>query len=147
MAKAAERELDKTLRGMAERLGPARPVGDPLTALTELAGQAVRWRDFLEERVTALEALRYESTIGTEQIRGEVQLYQQALRDTRDTLATIAKLNIDERLARIDELTARMIIKAIDEALKSAGVTGPAATTARQVAARHLRVLPGGKAA
>lgn len=143
---AADRVLDKTLRGMAARLGPAQPVGDPLTALSALAGEVVRWKDFLASRVEELEALRYQSDIGTEQMRSEVAIYAQALRETRETLATIAKLNIDERLARIDELTAQMILKAIEEALKSAGVVGAAATTAKQVAARHLRVLPGGKA-
>jgi hypothetical protein len=121
----------------------AQPITDPLRALQELAGQVVEWKDALAARVD-LHTLRYESAISTEQVRGEVVLLERAMDRCNTVLATIAKLNIDERLARIDELTAQMIVKALEAGLASAGVSGPAAVRAREVTRGHLKVLAGG---
>lgn len=127
----------------AREILDAAPITDPLRALQELAGQVVEWKDVLAARVD-LHALRYESNISTEQIRGEVQLLERAMDRCNTVLATIAKLNIDERLARIDEMTAVVIVRAVEAGLASAGVAGPAAVKAREVVRGHLRALPGG---
>lgn len=121
----------------------APPITDPLRALQELAGQVVEWKDALAARVD-LNQLRYESNIMTEQTRGEVQLLERAMDRCNTVLATIAKLNIDERLARIDEATAVMLVRALEAGLASAGIAGPAALRAREVMRGHLRMLPGG---
>jgi hypothetical protein len=114
------------------------PVANPLQELQNLAGEAQAWKELLAGHVARLSHLRY-STDGGEAIRGEIQLFERAMDRCLAVLATIAKLNIDERLVRIQEEQKNMILRAIDMALSSAGVNGTAAAQAKQVAARHLR--------
>lgn len=142
-AVSAQKEVARREIEAAVDILGATPITDPLRALQQLAGEVVMWKDALAARVN-LQMLRYESNISTEQIRGEVQLLERAMDRCNTVLATIAKLNIDERLARVDEATAVMIVRAIEAGLASAGVAGPAAVRARQVVQGHLKVLPGG---
>ncbi|MFJ5217179.1 hypothetical protein ACIP98_20955 [Streptomyces sp. NPDC088354] len=117
------------------------PVDNPLTALSELAGQVVAWKDALAERVNMLERIRYTDDKNAEQLRSEVALYERAMDRCVNVLGTIGRLRIDERLAAISEQQATVVIGAIEAALTHAGVTGQAATAAKAVAARHLRAV------
>lgn len=139
-AAAARRVAEAQLRGALAQLDvPA--VGDPFSELAKVAGQVVAWKDQLAAKVNELVELRYEATgAGTEQLRAEVALFERALDRCAQVLGMIAKLNIDDRMARISERQAEAVLGAIDAAFAHAGVVGPAATDARKVAARHLRV-------
>ena len=55
-------------------------------------------------------------------------------------LATYAKLNIDERLARITEAQQFMVMQAIEAALAAVNISGQQAIEAKRAAARRLRV-------
>lgn len=115
------------------------PVDNPLAELAKLAGRARAWMEFFEEKVNSLgEELRYEGKAG-EQLRAEVALYERAMDRLGKFLADFGRLNIDERLAKIEEAKADVVLRAIDAALAHAGVTGTQATEAKRVAARHLR--------
>lgn len=114
------------------------PVDNPLAKLQMLAGEAEAWKDLLAEHVAKLTAMRY-GTEGGEAIRGEVQLFERAMDRCLQVLATIAKLNIDERLVRIAEGQKTMVIQAVDAGIAAAGITGPKAIEARQAVGRHLR--------
>lgn len=134
-ARVAEEEVR---RGLAQL--DVTPVEDPFTELSKLAGQVVTWKDQLADKVNALTELRYEASgAGTEQLRAEVALFERALDRCASVLGLIAKLGIDDRLARISEKQADAVIRAIDVALATAGVTGPEAVQARQAGARELR--------
>lgn len=85
------------------------PVTNPLLALQELAGKAKAWMDVCEDHVSRLEKLRY-GTEGGEQIRGEVQLFERAIDQCRKVLVDVARLNIDERLAKIDEQQSQAMV-------------------------------------
>lgn len=142
-AAGARRAAEEQVRQKAERYLAKRtvkPVTDALTGLTEVAGEIVAVKDWLREHVQALEEIRYRGGQG-EQLRAELSAYQAALRDTVSVLGLIAKLDIDTRLARITERQADAVIRAIDAALATAGVTGAAAADAKKVAARHLRAV------
>jgi hypothetical protein len=116
------------------------PVEDPFTALSELAGQVVAWKDQLAAKVNDLTTIRYEAMgAGTEQLRAEVALFERALDRCASVLGLIAKLNIDERMARISEKQAEALLRALSAGLAHAGVTGHRAAEARAVAARELR--------
>ncbi|MGV9427066.1 hypothetical protein ACWDO7_22620 [Streptomyces sp. NPDC003656] len=117
------------------------PVDNPLTALSQLAGQVVAWKDALAERVNQLEQIRYTDDKRAEQLRSEVALYERAMDRCVNVLGTIGRLRIDERLAAISEQQAAVVIGAIEAALAHAGVTGEAASAAKGVAARHLRAV------
>lgn len=137
MAEAAVEE--ETRRALA--VLDVQPVDNPLTALSEVAGQILAWKDRLSFRVNALNQIRYEDDKGAEQLRAEVALWERALDRSVTVLGTIARLNIDERLAAISEKQAGVVIAAIEAALSHAGVTGERAVEAKKVAARHLRAV------
>jgi hypothetical protein len=137
-AKAAERIVEQEARRVLHRFG-GDVVTDPLTALGQLAGQVLALRDALGEQVNRLDSIRYEDAKGAEQLRAEVAVYMQAIGECRQVLVAIARLDIDRRLAAIEETKARAVVAAIDSALAHAGITGQAANEAKQVAARHLR--------
>ena len=115
------------------------PVEDPLQALLKIAGQVLAWQEATASLVNELEEVRYEGATGAEQLRAEVALYERAMDRAVQVLSAIARLNIEERLARVTERQADAVIDAIDAALAAVGVTGRDAATAKQAAARHLR--------
>lgn len=135
--RVAEEKVLKKARQLAS-LFDVTPVDNPLEALAQHVGEEIRLKDMLALIVADLEELRYKGAVG-EQIRAEITLYERALDRVGTRLTAYARLNIDERLAAIQEKQAEAIIHAIDAALTHAGVTGPAAAEAKQVAARHLR--------
>jgi hypothetical protein len=139
------RAEDKARRALKD-LDPlnTRPesIENPLAELSRLAGEVVRWKDILAAHVSELNSLRYRGggeTGDTEQIRGEVVLFERALDRCERVLVSIAKLNIDERLARIDERLADMIVTALEAGLDSIGVDGEQADRAKSVTAREMR--------
>lgn len=141
-AKAAERVVAEEARTAFGRLADhSMPVTDPLTELTKLAGDVVAWKDFLAGRIETLENLRFEDAKGSEQIRGELVLFGQALDRCNTVLATVAKLNIDDRLVRISERQAEAVIAAIDAALDAADVPRERRADAKRAAASHLRLV------
>lgn len=115
------------------------PVEDPLTKLKEIAGELLAVKDFLHGRIEEIEDLRSRSRDGVEQMRAEFTAYQHSLRDVVSVLSVIAKLNIDERLTRIEQAKVELIVAAVDAALHKAGVTGDQASAARHEVARRLR--------
>ncbi|MGK5728934.1 hypothetical protein [Streptomyces sp. URMC 124] len=135
----AEAAVEAQARRTLAQLGAA-PVENPLTALAELAGEILAFKTALAERVNDLSSIRFSTEYG-EQVRAEVSLYERAMDRAVNVLGTIARLNIDERLAAISERQAQAVITAIDAALAQAGVTGPAAAEAKRVAARRLRAV------
>ncbi|GAA0897814.1 hypothetical protein [Pseudonocardia zijingensis] len=154
-AAAAQRVVEQQVRRLLADLEvPA--VEDPFTELAKVAGQVVAWKDALADLVNRLVEdapceqcgatggrLRYESfATGAEQLRSEVSLFERAMDRCAHVLTAMAKLNIDERLARITDLQAQAVLRAIDVALSTAGVTGAAADEARAAGARELRKAP-----
>jgi hypothetical protein len=113
-------------------------VTDPLKALARHAGEIVAVRDFLRGEVERLESIRYQAGAG-EQLRAELAAYQAALRDTTAVLGMYARLNIDERLARITHRQAEIVVEALNAGLEAAGVTGEERGRARLAVAAALR--------
>lgn len=103
-AAAARRIAEQRATRALERSG-ARQVANPLEELQQLAAEIVTLKDWLGDRVVVLQQLRYQAGAG-EQIRGELVAYERALDRSVRVLAEIARLNIDERLARIEESQA-----------------------------------------
>jgi hypothetical protein len=140
--KADQRVIERETRLTFGRLADhSTPVADPLTALGQLAGHVTAWMEFLSEQVADLERLRFEDVKGGEQIDGRVQLFRQALVDCNQVLGTYARLGIDDRLARISERQAEVVLKAIEAALEAVDVPAERRPDARRAAARHLRAV------
>jgi len=67
------------------------------------------------------ESLRYPGRAG-EQLRGELQAYQSALRDTVKAAETMIRLDISERRIQLDTAMARMIVTVLRRAVEAAGL-------------------------
>lgn len=141
----AQHEVTRRVRMVMGSFTSVR-IENPLSELQLLAGEMRQWKEAMAERVADLleaEKLRY-GTDGGEAVRGEILLYERAMDRLAQTLAAIAKLNIDERLVKIQEGQRDMILAALEAGLSRAGVTGPLAVEARVEAARHLRLVTAG---
>lgn len=119
------------------------PVDDPLSELKKLAGEVIAWKEKIAELVADLSAIRY-STENAEQIRGEVAVFERAMDRCTHVLGTIAKLNIDERLAAITETQAKALTAGLFAAFEEAGL-GITDTHQKKLVAqafgRHLRLV------
>jgi hypothetical protein len=91
------------------------PVENPLEALKELAGEIVAVKNWLRDQVTNLS---HESSVQGDQISSVMQLYSNFLDKSDRTLTNIAKLNIDERLSRISQVQAQVMVLVFAEALQ-----------------------------
>jgi len=104
------------------------PVEDPLSELAKVCGQVLAWKDSMAEKVNDLGGtLRYESDGeggSGEQLRAEVALWERALDRCERFLTAMARLNIDERLARISEERAELMVAVLAAALERAGIEG-----------------------
>lgn len=135
--RVAEAELTASVTRQLARLDVA-PVDNPLTALAELAGQVVAFKDALADRVNQLSEIRYQAGAG-EQIRAEIVLYERALDRCNNVLSSMGRLNIDDRLARVNERQVETLIGAVDALLAYLGVSGDKAVEAKRFLARKLR--------
>ncbi len=117
------------------------PIDNPLEALALLAGQAVAWKDAMAARVNELMEIRFVNDDTSEQLRSEVQLWERALDRCEKVLVSMARLNIDERLAQIDERSAEIVTKAVLATLKDLDVSDEVRREARKSVGRHLRAV------
>lgn len=137
---------DRVQRDMASAvaLHDMDPVHDPLTALKNLAGEVLAWKDAMREQVEGLSTLSYSTDYG-ETAKAIVQLFERSMDRATTVLATIARLNIDERLAAVTERQAKMIEDAFFAALDEAGIPPLDLDKREMVAtayAKHLSVIP-----
>lgn len=128
----------------AERLlykHDAAPVADPLEALQRLAGRALALEEAFGQLVNDLTEIRYDSEGGGEQLRAEVAVLERAMDRCGKLLVDIARLNIDERLARVTERQAEQVSAALSAVLGEMGLTVEQQREARTGVARHLRAV------
>lgn len=140
----AAAETRKTEEKIRRTLGQlvSTPVANPLAALQELAGEAQAWKELCADHVAQLERMRY-GTEGGEAIRGEIILFERAIDRLGRLLVDIAKLNIDERLAKVSEMQLDLVTRAITAWMAEQGMSGEQQLEARRGVARHLRLIAG----
>lgn len=120
--KAAERVLESQVQHAIAGMD-IEPVTNPLTALSQVAGEIIAWKDLMATHVAGLkDKLRYEGE-HAEQIRGEVLLYERAMDRAVAVLAQIARLKIDERLAAITEAQVQAMGRLLEGGLDVLGVS------------------------
>jgi hypothetical protein len=137
----ALRRLEEIMKDDAESakiLNPE-PIGNPLTALLDLAAEIRALREILRDRVFRIkpDEWRYKGREG-EMTRAEILLYERAQEREAHILIQIAKLRIDERLAAISERRISAIERALDVALRSSGLDLAQQAEARKVLRREL---------
>jgi hypothetical protein len=138
-AAGAEELLENEARKLLYKYD-ARPVDNPLQALQMLAGRALALEHAIGEAVNSLEgAIRYTDEHDAEQLRAEVAVLERAMDRCGKILVDIAKLNIEERLARVTEKQAQMAMDALSAAMGEMGMNAEQQRDARSRVARHLR--------
>jgi len=141
--RATRERTERQLQAAVEILDMG-PVHDPLTALKEVAGEIVGWKDAMRAKVEELNTLSYRTDYG-ETAKAIVQLFERAMDRSVDVLSRIARLNIDERLAAVTESQAKMIEDAFFAALEEVGIDPLDLDGRERVAtayAKHLSVIP-----
>lgn len=136
--KARQRRATAAANAVLARLDVP-PVEDPFAALAELAGQAIAFKDILAERVNQLKQIRYRDHKGSEQLRSEMVLWERALDRCERFVTSMAKLDIDNRLVKISEAQAEIVLRAIDAALDAAEVEADRRPQAQRAASGVLR--------
>jgi hypothetical protein len=116
---------------------------NPLQTLLEVAEEALLWKDALKRKVVTLESdmWRYNEAGVGEQIRGEITLYEKSIERLTRILVMIAKLGIEERLARVTERQALLIERAVSRALEESGLEAVKQDEVREAVARHLKAV------
>jgi len=118
LAKAEERLAEARARKTLASLGePVEPVTDAVAALESLAGQCVALTSILRSAVGDLESIRYTSTQGFEQVRGELTAYISLLARTESVLAKIVALDLDSRRLALDQAKILAIVGALEAVL------------------------------
>lgn len=117
-----------------------RLVENPLEELAELVSEVLLYKDYSARRVADLRGQeRYEGRAG-EQLRAEVALYERSLDRAGKMLVDWSRLNIDDRLARIEEKKAQLIIDIIRGALRNAeGLTDDGRKSVEAYVVKELR--------
>ena len=117
----------------------AAPVENPLTALQALAGRALALEQAIGDIVNDLTSIRYGSDAGGEQLRSEVAVLERAMDRAGRLLVDIAKLNIEDRLAKVTEAQTTMVADALAAVLGEMGLSAEQQRDARARVGRHLR--------
>lgn len=139
VAMAAERErVEHEARAELARMDVT-PVDNPLEELQKLAGRVLAWERVIGGLVNGLSEIRYESEHGGEQLRAEVALLERAMDRCERVLVAMARLNIDERLARLTDRQAAVVVSVLRGALDDLGIDRSEAEV-RTVMARRLRL-------
>jgi len=144
VAKAAETaRLEHELRETLIQLG-APLVEDPLLELQKLGGEALQWKQAIAAKVNELTSLRYEGEHAGEQLRAEVGLYERSLDRLERVLVSMARLNLDERLVRINEQQGQLIQAVLLGAIQDLGLPEEVQRALRPAIARRLRAAASG---
>lgn len=115
-AAAERRQLAQALEADARAVlafEAVEPIEDPVLELAHLAAEVKATLRALGQRVNALKDPRYESPMGTEQTRAELQLLGQYQDRLARMLTTLGQLGLDERRVQITETQANVVVHVI----------------------------------
>lgn len=120
-AKAEQRAEAAAVEATITRLPRrVRRIDNPLEAAREYAGEVLGWYELAAEKASALA----EWTVGENAIpRGELVLLQRFMAECRQTLDAVGRLNVDERLAAIQERHLRLIEAVFRAAVAELGLS------------------------
>lgn len=140
-AKAHLRLVEAEARTLFGKIAPdIAPVDNPLAAYAQFAGEVMAWKQLMASLLEDLKTVGYASDSG-EQVRAAVQLYERSMDRANTVLSSYARLNIDERLAKLSETQSKAVLRAIEAVITHLGAAPEQANQARTVAARHLRAV------
>jgi hypothetical protein len=116
-------------------------VHDLYTELLEVASACRQWRKLLQDRVSYLNNLGYSTLESGEQVRADVLLFERALERSAKVGEMLARLNLDERKAALDERMAAQLGLCIQMILSDLNLTEEQRAIAARVAPKRVREL------
>lgn len=137
--KAATIQLERNIGLAVEAMGIA-PVKNPLLELQTVAGRVTAWLDVCQQYLSVVSGMGYSTEAG-EQVRAEILVWERALDRAVATLATLAKLNIDARLAAIEERQAEQVEAAFAAAMSVMNLDLERRADAEREFGRQLRLV------
>lgn len=141
---AAERRIadEKARRVLITQGVDVAPVVNHLEALRKLAGEVLEFLNWAREQASSVaDKMRYTSDQGIEQLRSEIAVYERAQDRAATVLMHLARVDIDSRLAAVEEAKALMMAEALTKSLLKAAVPGEMANIVRREFARRLMVM------
>lgn len=145
-AAARLRVAEARARAEFERLD-IKPVDNPLAEIARITGEVVAWKDGLAQKVDELTSLEMKGAFGGEQVRVVVTLFERALDRCEKFLTAMARMNIDERLAVIQEHQAAVFIGAFERVLDVLELTAEQRERVAPAMRAELELIVGGTAA
>lgn len=138
---AATAAAEKAMRSLRALRDPVESIRDPLSEILQVAGRARRLMELMEERCAVLQDVRYAGQNG-EQTRAELMAYERSLDRLAKFLEAIMRLNIEERMVRVSERQADVVVVAVRAALRAVNVLPgtPEWVDAGKAAAHELRL-------
>jgi hypothetical protein len=144
-AAAVYRVAEASALSALHRLGDVERLSNPLEALSQNAAEAWQWKEFLRGQVAELPSLTERTPDGVERPRAVVILYERSLDRCAAITATMAKLNIDDRLYKLNNRIAvaqgERLHAAYKRGLDRLGLTDEQAARAPSVLAEVLQEL------
>lgn len=146
--KADRDRLDQELHTLLEREG-VEPLDNPIAQLQLLAGNVVKWQEIIGDKVEQLRTWTYDDISDKEEVRAIILAYERAMDRTGKLLVEMARLNIEERMARVTEAQARIIIEVFIRVFKAKelGLPPEKQKVGQTIVARELAVVRGNGAA
>jgi hypothetical protein len=143
VARGAHVELvERHARELFGKVVPdTRPVDNPLAEFAEFAGRVMAWLDLCDLLLDDVRSVEYRSKATGEQVAARIVLYERAMDRANTVLAAYSRLNIDDRLATIDEQQAKTVMRAIEAVITFLQPDAVTAQQARAIGARHLRAV------
>jgi hypothetical protein len=126
---------------MLDRLGKPKPLGHPVEELLAIGAEVRAWLGITRERLAELSSLTSVDGSGVERERALVTVYERALDRAARVLTELARLGLEERLIRVEEVRARQLLAAVVDALDRAAVPVHYRESFRRELAAGLRAL------
>lgn len=139
-AKAAERVVEEEAMAMVSRMN-IDPVQNPLLELKMLAGRALAWEKLFAAKREEIEEWRYTHPGAGEQLRSEVAVVERAMDRCAHVLVQIAKLNLDERLVRLEEAKAALVEQLVLDVFSDLKLTNTQIREGRVSLGRRLAAI------
>jgi hypothetical protein len=143
VSKGAHREaVEREVRTLFTKLAPEIvPVDNPLAAYADFAGRVMAWMNHMDQMLDELRRAEYNDAAGLLHAHPLVELYERSMDRANTVLSSYARLNIDERLAKLSEVQSKAVLRAIEAVIVHLGANPQQANEARGLAARHLRAV------
>lgn len=122
------------------------PITSPLEELGRLTSEVLAFKDALAQWVNAIQGeLSQPNSLGTEQLRAEVELYERALDRSGRFLDLLARNGFEEQRLRLAESQAVAVVAALTRTLAGLGLNAQQQEQARVCLADELRALETGE--